>query len=281
MQIINLSLDRIDVNPEQPRKVFEIESLQGLAQSIRESGLIQPVAVYKNGDGKYHLIDGERRWRAAKLAGLKSISAVVEDKPERPGLLAVIANLQREDLNPIEVAQAYRMLKESGLSNAAIAHRIGSSQSTVASRLKLLELEPEIQQMIISETMPSSSRAVDALLSIENSEHRVKMAQKLARTGLKIKTVETACRKFNEAMAAAKPENLPAVYFAARKAGEPNLAKWDMLRQAGQVPPWPMVEQAARAVCDGCPLRDTASATICQDCPGVLMISALIRKVGK
>ena len=279
MNAIELTLDQIGINPEQPRKHFGKEELDGLAESIRENGIIQPVVVYKNGDGGYYLIDGERRWLAAKLAGLKQIPAVVQEKPDRPGLLAMVANLQRADLTPIEEARAYQVLHEGGMAITEIAHRMGISQATVKSRLNLLALEPEIQTLVEKGAMPTDRRAVDALLSIESPKHRVKLAQKLARPGLKIKTVETACRKFQEALEAQPARNLPMVDFAVQRAGKADLPKWDMLHQAGQVPPWPIVEQAARRTCDNCLLRDMASAATCKDCPGVVLLMKLIQAV--
>lgn len=279
MNAIELTLDQIGINPEQPRKNFGKDELDGLAESIRENGIIQPVVVYKNGDGRYHLIDGERRWRAAKLAGLKQVPAVIQEKPDRPGLLAMVANLQRADLTPIEEARAFQMLRDGGMAITEIAHRMGIAHTTVKNRLSLLALEPEIQTLVEKGVMPTNQRAVDALLSIESPKHRVKLAQKLARPGLKIKTVETACRKFREALEAQPAGDLPALNFAVRRVGMADRPKWDMLRQAGQVPPWEIVEKAARRTCGSCALRDMASAVTCNECPGVVLLVEMIRTV--
>jgi hypothetical protein len=160
-----------------------------------------------------------------------------------------------------------------------IAHRMGIAHATVKNRLSLLALEPEIQTLVEKGVMPTDRRVVDALLSIESPKHRVKLAQKLARPGLKIKTVETACRKFREALEAQPAKDLPMVNFAVRRAGKVDRPKWDMLHQAGQIPPWPIVEQAARHTCDSCVLRDMASAVTCKECPGVMLLVKLIQAV--
>ena len=281
METIELFLEDIKPNPDQPRKHFRLEELRGLAQSIRTNGVILPVAVYKD-DEQYFLIDGERRWRAAKMAGLKKIHAVVRHVNGDRGLLALVANVQRADLSPIEEAQAFRKMKEMGLSNIDITHRVGVSQPKVAGRLKLLELDEEIQPLINKGLLPVDQRSTDALLSIKDKEHRVKLAQKIARPKLQIGTVVSSCQKFNAALAAEPAgEKVPALHFAARKAGERNEPRWDMLRQLGKVPPWNKVVEAARETCGMCPLRETASTVVCADCPGVLMVRELIKRTAK
>lgn len=281
MESIELFLNEIRPNPDQPRKQFKQAELESLAESIQANGLLQPVVVYQHFDEGYFLIDGERRWRAAGLAGLKSIPAVVREtvRGNDLGLLAMVANLQREDLSPIEEAQAYQKMIEMGWSISQITYRMGISHPTVVNRLALLELEPEIQQMINADLLPLDRRATDALLSVADSEHRVKLAQKLARPGTSIKTIVAACEKFNAALDAEPAgENVPALHFSARKTGKRNTPKWDMLQQVGKVPPWSAVERAAIDTCAMCPLRDTASAVICGDCPAVLMVGQLIRQ---
>lgn len=285
MEAIELLLADIRPNPDQPRKMFSVDELKSLGQSMHENGLIQPVVVYKNGDGCYHLIDGERRWRAAKMIGLISIPAVVRDCPkdDEKGILAMVANLQREDLTPIEEAQAFQKMREMGMTVTKIANRLGISYPTVINRLSLLKLDNEILELIKKGTFPTDKRAIDALFSINDSEHRVKLASKLARPGLRIQAVITACAKFNDALQAAQPagENVPALHYAVRHSGKADLPKWDILHQVGKVPPWKKVEKAARITCDRCPLRETASSVICKDCPAVLLISQLIEQAGE
>jgi ParB/RepB/Spo0J family partition protein len=283
MEAIDLLLTEIRPNPEQPRRHFDAEELEGLAQSIRENGVIQPVVVYKNGDGCYHLIDGERRWRAAKLAGLERAPAVVRDCPkaDEKNMLAMVANMQRADLTPMEEAQGFQKMVEMGLSITKIAHRLGISYPKVHARLSLLKLESEIQELIKKGVFPTDKRAIDALLAIEDGKHRVKLASKLARQGLRVQTVVMACTKLNDALQAQPAgENVPALHYAVRHAGKVDFPKWDILQQVGKVPPWKEVEKAARITCDRCPLRETASAVICKDCPALLMLSQLIEQAG-
>ena len=284
MEAIDLLIDSIWPNPDQPRKSFSVQELKSLGQSIQENSLIQPVVVYKNGDGFYHLIDGERRWRAAKMIGMKYISSVVRDGPpqeDEKGLLATVANMQREDLTPIEEATAMQQMKDKGMSTTVIAHRLGISYPKVANRLALLKLDQEIQELINQGKMATDRRVTDALLSIEDPEHRVKLASKLARTGVNIQSVVTACEKFNAALQSQPAgEHVPSLHYAAKHSGKVDLPKWNILKQAGKVPPWSEVEKAATTICDRCPLRETASSVVCKDCPAVLMISQMIKQAG-
>lgn len=161
MEAIDVLLTDIRPNPEQPRRYFDEGELAGLAQSIRENGVIQPVVVYKNGDGCYDLIDGERRWRAAWLAGLERVPAVVRKSAAvEAGELALVANIQRADLTPLEEAQGFQKMVEMGLSITKIAHRLGISYPKVHGRLSLLKLESEIQELIKKGVFPTDKRAI-------------------------------------------------------------------------------------------------------------------------
>ena len=144
--VTDIPIDAITANPQQPRKAFEDKALQQLAESLRQSGVLQPVVVRRMNSG-YQLIVGERRWRAAKLAGLSQIPAVVRDATDAQSLeLALVENLLREDLNPMEEAEAYhRLLAEFGWTQEELAQRVGRDRSTIANCLRLLKL-PEVIQ---------------------------------------------------------------------------------------------------------------------------------------
>ena len=148
-QVQKLSLDLIDPNPYQPRRVFQSERLDELAQSIRSDGLIQPIVVRPNG-ARYTLVVGERRWRAARLAGLTEIPAVVHEIPaDRLLEVTLIENIQREYLNAIETAQAFeRMARELQISHEEIARRTGKDRTTITNLVRLLKLPPDIQQLV-------------------------------------------------------------------------------------------------------------------------------------
>jgi ParB family chromosome partitioning protein len=159
---INIALDKLKPNPEQPRRYFGEEELKELANSIREHGIIEPIIVQKNGDD-YTIIAGERRYRAALMAGLKEVPALVRSySPESRLEIALIENIQRTDLNPIEEARAYKNLMElTGLSQDSVAAKVGKNRSTVANALRLLRLPPQIQESLErGEISPGHARAI-------------------------------------------------------------------------------------------------------------------------
>src|SRR5437870_6359188 len=144
--LVDVPIDQVQVNPNQPRKVFDFTALDELAASIRASGVIQPIIVRQHGDG-YQLIAGERRWRAARQAGLERIPAIVRDATDAQSIeIALVENLLREDLNPIETAQAYqKLLAEFGWTQEELAQRIGKDRTSIANSLRMLKLPEEIQ----------------------------------------------------------------------------------------------------------------------------------------
>ena len=145
--LVEIPLERIGVNPNQPRKAFDQEALAELSASIKASGIIQPVVVRRRGDG-YELIAGERRWRAARMAGLDRVPAVVRDATDAQSLeLALVENLLREDLNPMEEAEAYQsLLAQFGWTQEELGERVGRKQSTIANALRILRLPEAIQE---------------------------------------------------------------------------------------------------------------------------------------
>jgi ParB family chromosome partitioning protein len=194
-----VSLDLIDPNPFQPRRAISKESLKELVDSIRASGVVQPVLLRRGerpgegGEGRgarYQLVAGERRWRAARLAGLEAIPAIVRDLPDRDTLeLALTENLLREDLNPLEVAHAYSSLQEKfGLSHDDIAEHLGVNRSTVTNTLRLLRLPPAVQEMIANGEITSGHAR--ALLGLASFSAQVQLARLIVERGLSVRQVE-------------------------------------------------------------------------------------------
>jgi len=184
-----VAVDRIDPNPLQPRREIPAESLKELANSIRASGIVQPVLL-RPVNGRYQLVAGERRWRAAQLAGLERIPAVIRDVSDHEALeLALTENLLREDLNPLEVAHAYQALQEKyGLSHEQIADRLGVDRSTVTNTLRLLRLPPVVQESIGSGEM--SSGHARALLGLDSETAQIRLAKLIVKQGLSVRQVE-------------------------------------------------------------------------------------------
>jgi ParB family chromosome partitioning protein len=184
-----VAVERIDPNPFQPRREIPAESLKELANSIRASGMVQPVLL-RPVNGRYQLVVGERRWRAAQLAGLEHIPAVVREVSDREALeFALTENLLREDLNPLEVARACQALQEKyGLRHEEIADRLGVDRSTVTNTLRLLRLPRAVQEMIASSEI--SSGHARALLGLDSEAAQIRLAKLIAKQGLSVRQVE-------------------------------------------------------------------------------------------
>ena len=192
-----IPIDSIDPNPIQPRRVFQGERLAELAQSIRANGIIQPLVVRKAGD-RYQLVAGERRWRAAKLAGLDQVPAVVQDIPDDRLLeITLIENIQREDLNPIETANAFNSLStELSLSAEEIGRRTGKDRTTIVNSLRLLQLPADIQQLV-SERRLSAGHA-RCLLSLPNADLQREVAEKAVAQGWSVRQLDRTTQKMME-----------------------------------------------------------------------------------
>jgi ParB family transcriptional regulator, chromosome partitioning protein len=193
-ELAHLAVDQIHPNPKQPRKRFEGEAVSGLAESIKAQGLIQPVVVRPRLEGGYELIAGERRWRAACEAGVATVPAVVREADDRDSiLLALVENVAREDLSPIEEARAYAVLiDEFSLTLGEVADRVGKSKPTVSNRIRLLELPEDVLAMIgRHELTEGHARAV---LSVPDHDERRKLARRIVREGLSVRAAERAAR---------------------------------------------------------------------------------------
>lgn len=193
---IELPISLICPNPDQPRKVFEDQELSELCDSIREFGVIQPVVVKKEADGSYFLIAGERRTRAAKLAGLNKIPAVIRDASEKDSaLIALVENVQRENLNYIEEAAAYRKLMEDyGLTQAEISKKVGKKQSTISNKIRLLTLPLEVQLELAKHRL--TERHARALLKLESPELQKQILKKIVDHSLNVKQSEKLIEDF-------------------------------------------------------------------------------------
>ena len=184
-----LPIEAIHPNPMQPRVVFQPERLEELAASIRANGIIQPLIVRRH-DAQFQLVAGERRWRAAKLAGLKDVPVVIQEIADPLLLeLALIENIQREDLNAIETARAYERLgRDLGLSQEEIGRRTGKDRTSITNALRLLKLPPEVQ-LLLAEHRLSMGHA-RAILGLPTAEEQIQVAEKAAAQGLSVRQVE-------------------------------------------------------------------------------------------
>ncbi|MBI4690566.1 MAG: ParB/RepB/Spo0J family partition protein [Nitrospirae bacterium] len=195
-EILNLEVNRIFPG-EQPRKIFRDDSLKELSVSIKEKGILQPIIVSRVGDGSFKLIAGERRWRAAQIAGLKKIPAIVKNVASKDSLeIALIENIQREDLNPIETAEAFnRLLKDFDLTQEGLSERVGKERATVANYLRLLKLPEEIKSLISNGSL--SMGHARAVLSIEGKSNQTEAARRVIRKGLSVRETEALAKNIS------------------------------------------------------------------------------------
>ena len=217
---VSLPIAQVEPGLKQPRKRFDPETLADLAESIRTHGIIQPLTVRRLGSGYYQIIAGERRWRAAKLAGLSEVPAVIIEADDRKVMeLGLIENLQREDLNPIEEAMGYKALVEDyGLTQEEVARQVGKSRPAVANALRLMAL-PDAVRALVEEGKLSAGHA-RALLSVPDSTSQKKLAQKVVAEGLSVRQTEALAKRLaqgGQAAAAARSDELAIYDRAAEK----------------------------------------------------------------
>jgi ParB family transcriptional regulator, chromosome partitioning protein len=207
-ELQSIPLDQIRPNEEQPRASFDAGKLQELAQSISANGLIQPITVYKSGPDAYTIIAGERRWRAAQLAGLKAIPALVRSIEKHQRLeLALIENVQREDLNPIEIAMAFdRLASDHGLTHDQIAERTGKDRSTVTNFLRLLKLSPLVRNEVVRGTI--SVGHARALLNISDDRAQRRACEQIIAGDLSVRDTERLVKHLTAAETRVKDSNI-------------------------------------------------------------------------
>lgn len=189
-EVQHLRTNAIVPNRYQPRQKFSPQELAELTASLKQSGLLQPILVRRKGDGMYELISGERRWRAAKEAGLETIQAIIRNCTDEESIvLALIENLQRQDLNPIDAARAYqRMMNEFGLTQDIIAQRIGCERSSIANAVRLLNLPVDVQHLIESGELSSGHAKV--ILGLTSSNDQIRIARAVVSRNLSVRATE-------------------------------------------------------------------------------------------
>ena len=193
--VMRIDINSIDPNKEQPRTRFDEEKIQSLAESIRQHGLVQPILLKPHGSERYLLVAGERRWRAARLAGLTRIPAIVKRFSDQEVLeIALVENLQRENLNPMEEAEGIRQLMDRfGLTQEKVAERLGKSRPAVANALRLMTLPEDIQEMVREgQLSPGHARAI---LAIQDTDAQRAAAQRIAAKGMSVREAEAMTKK--------------------------------------------------------------------------------------
>lgn len=192
-----VSITKVEPNRKQPRKFFDEDALQELADSIKQFGLLQPILVQDRKD-YYEIIAGERRWRAARLAGLKEVPVIIKNYTDQEIVeIALIENIQREDLNPIEEAQAYkRLLEEFHLKQDEVAERVSKSRTAVTNSIRLLKLSDRVQQMVIDDMI--STGHARALLAVEDGEEQYALAQKIFDEKLSVRETEKLVKNLHK-----------------------------------------------------------------------------------
>ena len=193
-----LPIHKVEPNPNQPRQDFDEEELQNLADSIAEHGVVQPLTVRELGNGYYQIIAGERRWRAARLAGLSQVPAVIIEADEKKTMeLALIENLQRQDLNPVEEALGYQaLMTDYGMTQEETAKRVGKSRPTVANALRLINLFPEVLELVRSGKL--SAGHARAVLMLKEEKLQQQAAQKIVALGLSVRQAELLCKNMTK-----------------------------------------------------------------------------------
>jgi ParB family transcriptional regulator, chromosome partitioning protein len=217
--IRQLPIDRVSPNPDQPRRDFEQAALLELAQSIEREGIIQPIIVRNTAQNEYQIIAGERRWRAAKLAHLTEVPVIVRTADDEQVLeLAIVENIQREDLNPIELAFAFqRMASELGLSHEQIGQKTGKERTTITNAVRLLQLPPEVRNMVASKRL--SAGHARALLKFDDAQMQNEIARRCIAEGWSVRQIEEFTRPASlpnkpKAEKPAEPQLDPNVKFA-------------------------------------------------------------------
>lgn len=279
-------VNRVLVNPEQPRKIFIPAELEELAQSIREHNVIQPIAVEEmptpTGEINYMLHDGERRWRAAKMAGVETIPAIVTPTLNGTGsyerlVRALVANVQHVPMSPVDDALAIaRLRNEHKLNNREISKRIGKAEAWISVRLRLSELETEILDLMRARKLSTEDKAVRAFFSITNPSQRIQLAKALAAKKATANMIVHACSDFvrlgksvraNEAKGKRSETSASTMAKdAVVSIREKQLPEWDALYQLGKVPPFPLINDVVMRTCDACTLRPMACEAICGQC---------------
>src|SRR5580692_5875762 len=237
---LQIDIDLIEPSPYQPRTRFREEALDELARSIQASGIIQPIVLRPVGN-RYQLIAGERRWRAAQRAGLKKVSSIVRQVPDELALeMTLVENIQREDLNAIEAARAFeRLMDEFQLTQESVAERTGKDRATVANAIRLLKLEPTIQDWIEEGKLTAGHGR--ALLAVADSPLRMRYAQRAARGGLTVRQIERLASRRSRGVGAPAEFHMDANIRAALEELQRHLGTRALLRQKTRMRPGQLI----------------------------------------
>ena len=281
-ELCNIPVEDVLPNPDQPRVEFDAVEIESLAESIQAQGLVQPIVVEEHA-GHYVLIDGERRLRAVRHLGWANIRAVVHTYDERSSdklAQAVVANMQRADLNPIEEAQAFKRLNDSGVAMATIARMVGKSISHVSFRTKLLEFEPEIQQLFAARKLPIDPSWIYKVFDVP-TEVRVKMLCNFAANGTSTAVIKRTVTKYLSRMELADVplsgrKRAPAAIMSNVPVENRIMA---LVGDENGLLDWELINQAASETCGDCNLNNMASAQMCKDCSAVELLKRLNRIV--
>ncbi|MBQ7387156.1 MAG: ParB/RepB/Spo0J family partition protein [Clostridia bacterium] len=209
-RISHIRVSLIDPKSDQPRKYFDKEALDQLAESIAENGLLQPILVREYGDGRYQIIAGERRFRASKIAGLSEIPAIILEKDDKKAAqIALIENIQREDLNPLEEALAYKSLAEEyGMTQEELSFKVGKSRSAIANMLRLLDLPDEVLTLVASKEL--SAGHARTILGLKNRDDMILLAQRAVEDDLSVRVLEDEVKRMNKPKKEEPDEEEPA-----------------------------------------------------------------------
>ncbi len=286
---IYIPLDKILPNPEQPRREFDQTELESLGASLKTIQL-QNILVEPANNGYYMLIDGERRTRAARLANLPTLRATVLRQTTQPIktmdrlLMALVANVQRTDLNPIEEGQAYAEMQAAGLSISEITRRTGIHHKRITDRLTWTKLSQEIQQLAASKQLPTDHRIAQAILTLPESV-RLPFAQKMAsRPGLTIDAICKAAARFADSLPTPSGEGQAVVLDRRGEGRSPAIRTvtgressntYNALSAVKKLPPWEQFRDAVIQTCQACALYEYASQSTCRDCPLVNHVDRL------
>ena len=221
--INEIPISQIEATPNQPRRDFDQESLQELAQSIREIGIVSPITLRQISDDRFQIIAGERRWRASQIAGLQAIPAYIRTTNDENVMeMALVENIQREDLNAIEIALAYQhLLENTGMTQEKVAERVGKSRAAVANHLRLLKLPAQVQMALQKKEIDMGHAR--ALLAIDSPSQQLRVFREIQKNGYSVRQVETLVKKINEGTAdgdkrpAKKQQTVPEGFAAMRE----------------------------------------------------------------
>jgi ParB family chromosome partitioning protein len=289
--ILQIPVGMIVPNPKQPRKRFKAEELENLTVSIKEHGVIQPLIVCPaGGDGIHTLIAGERRLRAAKGASLETVPAVIRDvNPDELGVVALIENVIRDDMSPVEEGDAYLELRQKGKSNSQIAKLVGVNDVRVGHCINCASLPDRTREMVHAGTLYKSGDFIAIMKSIADIDPEAcdELAKEIVKKQPGLKSAKKSAsgvlaylQGLDKKKGKSKVRSAPVLDVASHLAkvdvdDEEEPQRWNVLQQAGDVPTWPLVAQAAVGVCKKCELRDIASAQMCSACTAAQMLAVL------